>query len=161
MGMTPKFLSMFWEIEEKYIQNLIAEGAIPVDSRGMIPYDLHNLKELDEAIGRWDEAKSDPVRAAVEKKIGSRALFPTSPGKSSTVVEDSGEFFSDAGRKAFAKAAARGQVRIQGSQINPQASQEIWEREGFLSPEGYAAFIKQTEAGNARIFDPAKRERRG
>lgn len=160
MGMTPRFLSQIWEIEEKYIQDLIEEGAIPIDGRGEIPCDLHNLKELDEAIGRWDEAKSDPVRAEVQKKIASFRGFPASLGRSSPIVEDSGEFFSEAGKKAFQKAQGAGQIRILeksgGKPINYQegeiSSREEWEKEGFASPEGMKAFKEAMARGCVRIF---------
>ena len=65
-----------------------------------------------------------------------------------------GAFFSEAGRRAFEKAAAAGSIRIKGQRVvSSNSSLAWWKEKGFLSEEGALAFQRAEKNGQIRIFE--------
>ncbi len=137
-------------------QQAVRLRILPVLENGMIDFSggWNGIARFAET-ARGDEgyaSRISTIHEEVEKRISSLHESRSTLGRSSPIVEDSGEFFSDAGRKAFTKAAARGQVRIQGKAVNSQLSPEWWKAEGFLSEEAAVAFKEAMARGCVRIF---------
>jgi len=155
---------------------ITVDGLIPVDQvQGHLECLERNEKEARVAPIREEvesrisgrrsystSLKPNPGDSVGEKISSSRfhSVFPES--------RPLGEFFSPEGKAAFEKAAASGQIRILqktgsmsvASSSSPleERAKQTWNRDADIREEfknnfaSYLAFLKQSEAGNVRIF---------
>jgi hypothetical protein len=97
------------------------------------------------------------VRREILREISGsdRVDPPTNRGsRISSDYDGSGAFFSEAGRRAFEKAAAAGSIHIKGQRVvSSGSSLTWWEEEGFGSEEGARAFERAKKNGGIRIFE--------